>query len=214
MNCDRLLLKNEERICCACWEKVTKISPADPTWKEILERFLAEGVVNDILSCYLFEKEGVFQKVIHLLKYQGMKSIGVDLGCNIGKRMIECSYYSSADYLIPVPLHRLKARERGYNQSEYLCRGISQITGIPIGPGIIKRKKYTQSQTTLTIEERKLNVGGAFFLDPKYIPAVKGKTFILVDDVITTGSTINACARELRSHGAQEVYAASAALAE
>jgi ComF family protein len=177
-------------------------------------KFKSEGVVRNFLSCYLFEKKGKMQEIVQLLKYGGIRSLGVRLGEEIGARIQENSEFLASDYLIPVPLHTLKRRERGYNQSEYLCRGISERTGIPVHTSLILRIRNTESQTHLNIEQRQENVGGAFAINPKQRMSVQGKSFIIVDDVITTGSTINACARVLRMAGAREVFVASAALAK
>jgi ComF family protein len=156
----------------------------------------------------------VFQQVVHSLKYQGMKSLGIRLGKEIGNRIKASPTFSSADYILPIPLHKLKQRERGYNQSEYLCKGISETTGILIAASFLSRTKYTRSQTQLNLEERRENVGEAFRTNQKFLNEIRGKSFILVDDVITTGSTITACARELRANGAGIILAASAALAQ
>ena len=91
---------------------------------------------------------------------------------------------------------------------------LSEEMGIPVNSSLIERKKYTQSQTKLNMQERRENVGDAFNINPKYESIVNGKTFILVDDVITTGSTINACAVELLAHKAKSILAVSVALAE
>jgi ComF family protein len=114
--------------------------------------------------------------------------------------------------LIPVPLHPAKCRERGYNQSEYICQGIHAVTGLRVITGLLKRQRYTESQTHLEIEERRKNVAGAFVLDPS--AEVSGRTFLIVDDVITTGATMSACAKTLGDHGAGIVIACSVALAE
>jgi ComF family protein len=212
--CKKHLLENDIRVCTDCWKSFTCVSPTHPTWIELKSKFDVEGAVENIFSVFLFEKEGKLQEVVHFLKYQGMKSIGVRLGKEIGEQVKSLSQFSSIDYIIPVPHHKLKRRERGYNQSEYICKGISDVTKIPINTSIIKRRKYTQSQTKLDLQERKKNVGDAFTIIPKFQPLVSGKSFILVDDVITTGSTINACARTLLSHQANRIYAVSAALAE
>ncbi|MDI6766869.1 MAG: phosphoribosyltransferase family protein [Bacteroidota bacterium] len=177
-------------------------------------KFDMEGFVKDINSCYLFEKEGKFQEVIHLLKYQGMKTLGIMLGQELGKRIATDPSFCGADYLIPIPLHKLKQRERGYNQSEYICKGVLAASGIPVHDSIIHRKKYTQSQTQLNLQERIENVGDAFEVNQRFKSLVPGKSFILVDDVITTGSTINACAKELINLNAHNVFAASVALAQ
>lgn len=212
--CDHYLTGDESRVCSNCWNSFTRIESSHPTWQEIKGKLTSEEVVDDLLSCFLFEKEGRLQDVIHRLKYNGMKSLGVRLGREIGNRISSDPVYCGVDGLIPIPLHKLKQRERGYNQSEYICKGIQEITQIPLYSSLIIRKKYTESQTQLDLQQRKENVGNAFTMHPKYSSLVKGKRFILVDDVITTGSTINACANELRARGAVQVFAASVALAQ
>ena len=120
----------------------------------------------------------------------------------------------SIDGIIPIPLHKLKERERGYNQSEDICRGISAVIQRPVAADLVKRSKYTVSQTHLTADERKKNVGDAFEIQPRQLMGIKGKCFLVVDDVITTGSTIQAIAKLLKDAGAARVIAASAALAK
>jgi len=213
LTCEQLLVGSESRICTPCWKSFARIDSSHPTWCEILGKFRTEGAVEDVLSCFLFEKEGKLQEVIHHLKYGGMKSLGIRLGGELGERFCLETKFNTADILIPVPLHKLKQRERGYNQSEYLCRGISQACGIPVAATLLARTKYTQSQTQLSLRERQANMREAFLLHPAAASGIRGKSCVLVDDVITTGSTINACARELLAAGAARVYGASIALA-
>jgi ComF family protein len=120
----------------------------------------------------------------------------------------------TGDYLVPIPLHRRKLRERGYNQAELIADGMSEVAGIPVRTDLVRRKKVTQTQTMLSLEERKKNMDDAFEVVPVAIRNLENKTCILVDDVITTGSTIISCARELRAAGASRTVAASSALAE
>lgn len=119
-----------------------------------------------------------------------------------------------ADVLIPVPLHKAKFRERGFNQAECIARGIADRTGWRVEPNALIRKRYTQTQTKLDIAERQKNMEDAFTVPPKRKPLVSGGTCVVVDDVITTGATILACADALLAAGARTIIAASAALAE
>ncbi|MBI1804540.1 MAG: ComF family protein [Ignavibacteriae bacterium] len=212
--CKTLLSEDVTRVCARCWNSFTRIDSRHPTWNEIQQKFETERIVEGILSSFLFEKDGKLQEVIHHLKYSGMKSLGVRLGEELGKRIVLDERFADADFLVPVPLHKLKQRERGYNQSEYICRGISHVSGIAIADSFVIRAKYTQSQTQLNVSERRENVGEAFRVLPAAVPRIGGKTFILVDDVVTTGSTIDACAREFLASGARRVLAASVALAQ
>lgn len=212
--CNQSIMRNELPVCRSCWEKFTAVNSSHPTWIEIKSKFLNRGNVKDIISCYLFESEGKLQEVIHLLKYKEIKSVGIRFGRELGKVILSSAQFASADYLIPVPLHRLKKRERGYNQSELLCKGITQILPINFIPDFLERIRYTQSQTNLNMAERIANVEDAFDINKSYKTFVHGKSFIIVDDVITTGSTIDACAARLIEYGAGSVYAASVALAK
>ena len=213
LTCDTLLEGEEEKICARCWNAIPGVREGDPAWTGLRERLGAEGVVSDFFSCYLFEKEGTLKEIVHLMKYRGMSSLGERLGREVGKRMRAKPEFMSPESLIPVPLNRLKERERGYNQAEEVCRGISAETRLPVRSSYLIRRRYTESQTELDRDQRKENVRGAFVLRPGSRPALKGRTFILVDDVITTGSTVNACATVLLENGAGRVLAVSAALA-
>jgi ComF family protein len=188
---------------------VTKLLPL---YQQTYAKLLVEGNITDLVSCFVFEKEGPFQKIAHALKYKEYKSIGIDLGMCIGETIKEWNL--EIDMLIPVPLHRIKYRERGYNQSEFIARGIASIIGKPIVLNTLRRTRHTQTQTKLNIEERRKNMEHAFELIPNSSPSLSGKNCLLVDDVITTGATTNACAQVLKSAGIAKIVAASAALAE
>lgn len=212
--CNQRLEPAEERVCNKCWSEFTKVDQSTPAYEEIKARFENGKVVDGFVSCYLFEKEGRFQEAVHLLKYRGIKSIGNRLGIDLGGKIIGDHILRSIDFITPIPLHKLKYRERGYNQSEYLCKGVSDVIGKEVLPKLINRIKYTQSQTKLNLLERRLNVAEAFVINPRCIGEISGKNILLVDDVITTGSTIEAVAQVLKQNGASLVYAASAGLAK
>lgn len=175
-------------------------------------KLLSDGIISDLVACFVFEKEGSFQHIIHALKYKEYKSIGLDLGMCIAKVLKELNL--EVDILIPVPLHRIKYRERGYNQSEFIARGIASIIDKPIVSNAVRRIRYTQTQTNLNIEERHKNLENAFELTPHSSVILSRKKCLLVDDVITTGATTNSCAQTILSAGSAEIIAAAAALAE
>jgi ComF family protein len=212
--CSAMLAFNETRICSACWQSFLRLDRTHPTWQEIEAKLVDGDIISSLTSCFLFERDGKLQNVIHLLKYGGMKSIGVRLGREIGTKLQEQNGSGGIDYLLPVPLHRVKKRERGYNQAEILSRGIAEVTHLPIASSFIYRKKYTVSQTQLDLSRRKENVTDAFRINPKKVGEVKDKSFLIVDDVITTGSTLNACAKVLKQLGASRIEVASVALAQ
>ena len=209
--CEHKLQHHETRICARCWDSFPRLLNDHDAYADLREKFHSAGFVNDCLTVFLFEKEGGIQRVIHLLKYSGYTTLGFKLGEEIGKKILGESNFLDAQMLIPVPLHKLKLRERGYNQSECICRGISSVTKIPVRANILVRSRYTTTQTELDISERIDNVSGAFQVREKSRDYITWKKIILVDDVITTGSTINSCASELLKYGANNVLSASVA---
>jgi len=164
-------------------------------------------------SClmFYFRERGPFQHIAHALKYREYKSVGMSLGRHIGEVLKKWNY--EVDILIPVPLHRIKQRERGYNQSEFIARGIASVIDKPVVSHAVRRTRYTQTQTKLNIEERRKNMHLAFELIPHSSRILSQKRCLLVDDVITTGATTNSCAQVIHSAGASIIIAASAALA-
>ncbi|MBN1893659.1 ComF family protein [bacterium] len=152
-----------------------------------------------ILTAWDYSEE--LEKLIHRVKYERGLRLGEHLGCMMARVMN--SSRPPADpgcFLSPVPLHRIRQRERGYNQSEILCRGLSRVWGMPVFGDILMRTRNTKSQTRMSAEQRQDNVRGVFrVLRPE---AVSGKCILLVDDVITTGATVNGCAAALKEAGA------------
>jgi predicted amidophosphoribosyltransferase len=106
-------------------------------------KFDNNGPISRAKSCFFFEEGGVLQKIIHALKYEGMRSLGIQLGKHLGEAVLVDDWLRFADVLIPVPLHKTKQRERGYNQSDYLCRGVCQKTSLPYRNDMLRRWKYT-----------------------------------------------------------------------
>jgi ComF family protein len=175
------------------------------------DRLVESEVISELISVFLFEKEGAFQALAHALKYDGFRSVGLLMGRELGNAFEKSGI--TAECLVPVPLHRVKLRERGFNQAEVIARGISDVTGIPVRTDILRRSRYTQTQTKLDQEQRRKNVEEAFSVSMTS-SILEGGTCILVDDVITTGATIVSCGETLRKAGFQQIIAASPALAE
>jgi ComF family protein len=150
-----------------------------------------------------------FQKAVHALKYKKMPSIGRKMGWELGA-FISIDYWSNMDAIVAVPLHHTRMRDRSYNQAEMIALGLSESTGLFILKKAIKRIRDTGTQTSLDKQMRYSNVEGAFLADPA---KVKGKRILLVDDVVTTGSTTDECAKALLKAGALEVRVVSAARA-
>ncbi len=147
------------------------------------------------------------------MKYGGWTKLGVDWGHQLGEAVRGWSSGAPFDAVLPVPLHRAKVRERGYNQSECLARGAAAALRLPLVPHLLCRHRFTATQTGLESEERSRNVEGAFSLAVPQAVNPRGKRFLLVDDVITTGATLRSCARVLYGAGAQPVVCCAVAIA-
>jgi ComF family protein len=152
--------------------------------------------------------DGTLREAIHSLKYRNMRSLAAPLGEMLADYWRE--NVLAADVLVPVPLHVRRLRERGYNQSELLAVRSGQSLGIPVVCDVLRRSRYTLAQTRLSGAERRQNVAGAFVCAGM---GLRGKRVVLVDDVCTTGSTLEACSIALRAGGARSVWALTVARA-
>jgi len=211
ISCNAPVPDGYQKICQNCWSAIPALTKYHSLYQKTRANLLAEGCIDDLISCYVFEREGPFQYISHALKYQEYKSFGVELGKQIGGLVRDWNV--EVDIIIPVPLHRIKHRERGYNQSEFIAQGIASIIDKPIIVDAVRRKLHTQTQTKLNIEERYENMKDAFETLSGASKNLYGKTCLLVDDVITTGATTNSCARAISVAGTKSIIAASAALA-
>lgn len=135
------------------------------------------------------------QHLMHQFKYKGNKEVGIFLGKLMGWAMAESNRFSNIDVLIPLPLHKSREHKRGYNQAAILCEGISSVLNKPVWKDIIIRPEQTETQTKKRRIERWQNMEGKFELVNS--SAIENKHVLLVDDVVTTGATLEACGQEL-----------------
>src|SRR4030095_14633290 len=144
---------------------------------------------------YYFVKESLMQHLMHQLKYKGNKELGKQLGRLMGYELQKTRRFNKVDYLVPLPLFASKEKRRGYNQATILCEGIAEVMNVQIAGDVITRTQYTETQTRKGRIERWQNMEGKFeLLKPEMI---RDKNILLVDDVITTGATLEACGHEL-----------------
>ena len=144
----------------------------------------------------LFNNFNEIQDIIHTFKYLNYSKLGRQLGNYLAKK-IELETNIKYDYLIPVPLHKVKLRTRTFNQATKIAEGIKESLNIEINEDIIKRVKFTNTQTKLNKEQRKKNLENVFKINSNFAKQLEGKNILIIDDVFTTGSTINAIAKEL-----------------
>ncbi len=209
--CNKKLKAGEPQICSDCLDEIFNATP-ERIEREFDRKFRQNGYISDFFSPYVFESEGILQNVIHSIKYNKKFLAGKLLGSKIANAAKDKLTSWEINLIIPVPLHQLKKAERGYNQSEYIAKGLSKALSTAYSGSAIKRTRFTESQTKLDMKQREINVDGAFRVKSK--KKVEGKNILLVDDVITTGSTINECAKVLKENGAEKIFACSAAIAQ
>jgi ComF family protein len=173
----------------------------------ICQLFWGRVPVSAGTSLFRFEKGSAYQALIHDLKYRGNRKAGLYLGRLLGLEL-KRGVYSTCDLMVPVPLHQRRLRQRGYNQSELIARGVSEITKIPVNADLIRRKRYQHSQTSMNREKRFENMENAFTLNDSP-PDLHNKKILLIDDIITTGATLEACSVVLLNRYDCSVYVAS-----
>lgn len=207
-HCRTPLSDAESRICHHCWNSLTIVNENDFTMNVLRDRFREGGVIDDVVVMWYFERGKLLQTVAHSLKYEEVTALGIELGTRLAAKLRG----KIIDGIIPVPLNKRKERERGYNQAEMIARGISSVLNTPVLTKTLCRIKYTATQTQLNAEQRKSNIAEAFtVIDDTQI---KRGRLLLVDDIITTGSTIQEAAKTLINAGAKSVTAGSAGLAK
>lgn len=144
---------------------------------------------------YYFIKESMMQRLMHELKYKGNRELGKQLGRLMGYDLQKTNRFRKVDYLVPLPLFASKEKRRGYNQATVLCEGIAEVVNTEIAKDVIVRTQYTETQTKKGRIERWQNIEGKFeLIKPEKI---RNKNILLVDDVITTGATLEACGQEI-----------------
>ena len=164
--------------------------------------------VHRVMAFLRFTKKGKSQTLLHLLKYKNKPELGEELGRLYGLSLLEKGFATLWDVVVAVPLHPLKKQRRGYNQSECFGRGLSKVMGIPYRE-VLVRRKFTTTQTNKSRLERLENVDDVFALSDGQV--TQGLRILLVDDILTTGATLCACAQTLLQGGAKHVDLATIA---
>jgi ComF family protein len=178
-------------ICLQCERKLPQTQFHLEKENAFTERFWGRLQLNSGAAMLHFVKGGRTQRLIHQLKYKGRKDIGVELGKRYGRKLKKSPLFLSVDLIVPVPLHTRKFRLRGYNQAATFAEGLSESMEIPMLEDGLKRISYARSQTEKSRIERLENVMSAFEISaPKKL---SGKHILLVDDVLTTGATLESC---------------------
>ena len=193
--CNSNPVAKDVSICLSCEYKITPTVYHTMPDNTVAERFYGRVKIERATTAFSFVKGGLLQQLIHKLKYDNRPEIGVELGKIYGNILRDSGIWSDIDFVIPVPLHPKKKHQRGYNQAEMWGQGLAESLGIELRNDLLIRTDYTESQTKKTRTERFANVENVFSVkDPK---ALEKKRILLVDDVLTTGATLEACSNTL-----------------
>lgn len=210
--CNACLHRGEDYICTACIYDLPYTDHHSYKDNKVARKLWGRIPFNGAVALLHFRKGNPVQNLIHRLKYKGKKGLGVKLGCMLAEKLITADHYQGIDLIIPVPLHKRKERQRGYNQSMCIAAGLSAELNIPIAKTCLIRKVATSSQTRKSRYKRYENMKEVFDISNPAI--LTGKHILLVDDVITTGATIEACAIALHKYGIGKLSIAVVAFAD
>jgi ComF family protein len=209
--CGRQLNFAKQSICLNCLSILPDTNFVSQPENPIEKIFTGRLPLAAAYSQFYFTRSSAIQSVIHQLKYKGNKQSGIDMGKLMGLAIKDSGRFSNIDFLIPLPLFPEKEKIRGYNQAEILCQGIAEVLQIPVEKNLVLRTRATATQTHKNRLERWQNVNEVFAIaDPQKL---EGKKLLLVDDVITTGATLEACGNSILSVCKAELYIASLAFA-
>ena len=195
LGCSALLLTNEQSICSACNHNLPFTNHHNLELNETTKKFYGIIPVEFSAAMLYFHQKGIVQNLIHNLKYKNHQEIGTILGkwyANDLKGISETQKFSE---IIPVPLHKKRFEERGYNQVTTFCEALSNELSIPYNPYVLYRSRYSKTQTRKDKEKRK-DIANSLF-DVTFCEENHNKHFLLVDDVMTSGATLEACAKAL-----------------
>lgn len=193
--CGQGLSVNEKFICVDCLIDIPKTNYHLVRDNELEKLFWGKIPVERVSSYFNYAKGSGFEKILYELKYYGQKEVGLFMGRCMATGMLSSDFFDGIDLIIPLPLHAKKQKKRGYNQSEWIAKGVSEVTGIPIDVVSVMRIAENSTQTHKNRWDRWDSVQGIFSIASGH--DLQDKHVLLIDDVLTTGATILACASEL-----------------
>jgi len=209
--CGDKLIEQEKWICLHCLHHIPRTNFHQDRDNRVAQLFYGRVQIEYATAFFYFSKGSNYQSLLHHLKYKGMKELGEEIGKHFGIDLLQSPEFSSVDVICPVPLHPSKEKKRGYNQSWWIASGMARQMQKELSDNNLKRVTATETQTRKSRFERWQNVDGIFELThPEYF---SGKHILLIDDVVTTGSTLEACAQTILSQTNARVSIATLATA-
>jgi ComF family protein len=195
--CGSRLAVTEETLCSKCYLHLPRTDFRNNLYENVMAKlFWGRIAIEKADALFFYEPHAETAHILYELKYKNHPEIGVVMGRMMAKELMRSGLYEGIDAIVPVPLAKKRERERGYNQSLELAKGVSEVTGLPIADKVVVRTKFVGSQTQRGRWERNENVENVFELVDG--DSINGKHLLLIDDVVTTGATIIACAQELQ----------------
>lgn len=193
--CHSFLISNENVICTVCRHNIPLTNHHLNPENEAFKKFYGRIPIEYTSALFYFHKKGIVQELIHNLKYKGQEQIGTVLGEWYSEDLKNSIVIQSVDQIIPVPLHKRKLRERGYNQVTKFGHALSEGLNIEYNPNLLVRNIYSKTQSRKSFLNRSDGIDALF--DVTFTEKDHNKHFLLIDDVLTTGSTLEACSHAL-----------------
>ena len=194
--CGNRLAVTEETLCSKCYLHLPRTDFANDLYENMMAKlFWGQIKLEKATALFYYEPHAETARILYELKYKNHPEIGVVMGRMMAKELMKSGLFEDIDALVPVPLAKKREHERGYNQSLELAKGVSEVTGLPIANLVIRRTKFVGSQTKRGRWERNENVEHVFELVDDNI---SDQHLLLIDDVVTTGATVIACAKEMQ----------------
>lgn len=210
--CTRILYKGEQALCTLCLYDLPYTDHHRYADNKTARKLWGRIPFGAAMAFLHFRKAGPVQEIIHHIKYQNREDLGFILGKMMGEKLLSSPLYSDIDLVIPVPLHQRKERQRGYNQSLCISKGIAEVLAVPVLQHGLIRTVSTGSQTRKSRYKRYENMKDVFCVNKSEV--LEGKVVLLVDDVITTGATLESCAITLMDAKVKGLSIAALAFAD
>lgn len=189
--CGTDVLEKDQFLCAQCFSELPETGFLSQSKNPIERNFYGRIPLQQAGAAYYFTKESLLQALLFQLKYRNNQAVGIYLGNLLGQFLAASELYADVDALIPLPLNPKKEKKRGYNQAKLICDGIAQVWEKPILDKAVIRKVFTKTQTHENRINRWQNMDGVFAVVQR--ESIMGKHILLVDDVVTTGATLEAC---------------------
>ncbi len=195
ISCGNRLVTQERFLCIDCWHDLPVTNFHFHTDNKVAQLFWGRVEIENATAFFAYNKGSNYQQLIHFIKYKGLKELGFETGRRFGNALLASPAFNTVDIIVPVPLHPKKQKIRGYNQSEWIAKGMSESMNKTVLINNLRRNLHTSTQTRKNRFERWENVENIFEVTNP--DEFRGKHILLIDDVVTTGSTLESCAFQL-----------------